>query len=379
MIGKLSFSGYQIYTNKPVNINNREKSNVSNVKNNYKVVSSEVYRANFLNFCGYRPIIDSHTHIGKAFCADCDPPQRLEHYSNGIFRVAVSHLSALNLKDPQNGSHYLNWDYEFTPAEINTKLLKELGQLEDKERFLPLAFCQPHRDPVRNDEMARQLDEFLKGEDGKKFYGLKIHPHFSNVHLGRDIDRMEKFVNIAQKHNLPVFFHTQAEDWNKEGSSDCVAICEFMSKLVKKDEKYKKVPVILYHMNIGEGVDRDRVRSAAVKAVEDGANIFLETSWVPMHDVIEAVKAMGPKRVIFGTDAPLSDISGKAAEIESAISNHETFYGQNGIKDVLKQAMGKRKDASKYIDDNVDDLAPDKVLDRIFYENSKELFKLNNS
>jgi predicted TIM-barrel fold metal-dependent hydrolase len=371
MINKIYFGMPQIYNNRHINITPK-KNNINN--NIYKTVSSESYRANFLTFSGHRNLIDAHAHIGEYLGLDCNL-RTLEEYSRDVAHVAVSNLSALNLLDPHDGSHYLTWSNELNPKEINQKLLTELEQLKDKSKFLPLAFCQPHNNPTKNKEMSKQLDEFLSGTDGKSFYGLKLHPHFSNIHLIKDIDRIKEFIDIALKHDLPIFFHTQPEA--NGGNSDCIAICEFMNRLVEKDEKYKKVPIVLYHMNLGQDVDRRRVRDSAVKALENGVNLYLETSWVPMNDIVEAIKAVGPKRVIFGTDAPLANISSSANEIEKAVSDYETFYGKNGINEILKCTMKDRKNPSQYLDD-VNNLTPQNVLEQIFYSNSQKLFKLKD-
>src|SRR5438034_196265 len=64
---------------------------------------------------------------------------------------------------------------------------------------------------------------------------------------------------------------------------------------------FPRVPVVLGHMGHGNVV----YINASIDIAARNANVYLETSGMPMHTKIkEAVERVGPERVLYGSDAP---------------------------------------------------------------------------
>lgn len=93
-------------------------------------------------------------------------------------------------------------------------------------------------------------------------------------------------LSFLERHRLPVLIHvfTPSE----------VKMAEYIAK------KLPNLPVIMGHMG-GINVTAGRM---CIEAAKKHQNLFLETSCSPYDIILQAVKELGPERVIFGSDAP---------------------------------------------------------------------------
>ena len=222
-------------------------------------------------------IIDSHGHLGRwktEWNEDLLLPELMGGIldSGGVEAILVSNLSGIDCRDHSAGGQ--PW---LPQREANLELLEWCA--EDK-RLLPLAVCQPGISEAAEIEALLAL---------YKFYGLKFHPFHLN--LDADDPAYDPFMEIAAARGLPAVFHAAP------GCSD-------PEKIAILAERFPSVPVVLYHINLTGDVSYG-IRIAGRYLAAGKANLYLELSWVPAEYIGEAVDAVGPDRVLFGTDAPL--------------------------------------------------------------------------
>jgi predicted TIM-barrel fold metal-dependent hydrolase len=309
------------------------------------------YRQSNINFMSR--IIDAHAHLGKF--RDGLNGTETSFTPNDIFvatnlkkdtveKVFVS--KAIGSQTKPDGSPL------FSEKEANDFVLNAC-KTEGKDKILPLAVCQVgHKQPGETVSSAKSIDEILKKA---KFYGLKFNPTGNKKSVKENFDRYCDYLKIAEKHKMPCVFHT-----GTDGYSDS----EQIAKLAVKNPN---IPVVLYHMDIAptkipntnqyawdvrEKFNRKGI-DAAEKALKQGANIYVESSWTKPETVVEAIERLGKKRVIFGTDAPFGEM-GKAEDYQKYVDN---------IKKAITQKWSKEADD---------------IIDHLFFKNSEEIFITKN-
>ena len=139
--------------------------------------------------------------------------------------------------------------------------------------YHPLVWVRPHHPRVRA----------VRHRLATAHVGLKLHP--SHDDYPADDHRLDPYMELAQETGVPVAVHSAP------GQSDP----DLIRRLA---ERFPQVPVVLYHTYMGfpEG------RARALAHARELGNLWLETSWCSSDFALEAVAAVGPERVLFGSD-----------------------------------------------------------------------------
>jgi hypothetical protein len=138
----------------------------------------------------------------------------------------------------------------------------------------PLVWVAPGSTPV--EEVADRL------ADG--FVGIKLHPTLDGY--PGDDPALDPYLEVAATAGCPVAVHSAPGDADP-------------NHIRRLAERHPSVPVILYHTYLGPAEGRRR----AVKYLGEHPNLYLETSWCRWKTVLRFVEAVGPERVLFGSDA----------------------------------------------------------------------------
>jgi predicted TIM-barrel fold metal-dependent hydrolase len=266
-------------------------------------------------------IIDSHTHIF---------PDRLKQLAPAMAQAPLDELRkrARNWLKPVMGSMHKAQTFLRHLPEPARRTLDELGgiapipslifestvtdlieAMEDASvnRALVLAHpplitneflldrCSEHPElfPVVNiPSGTARPGTALKGYVSRGAVALKIHPAADGE--GVDSPRYKALLKAANELGLPVIIHTGC----------------FHTHLFYKDpeqgqaqryapwfETYRDVQFVLAHMNFHEP-------NVALDLMEEHGNVHVDTSWQPAEVIGEAVRRVGPDRVLFGTDWP---------------------------------------------------------------------------
>lgn len=138
-----------------------------------------------------------------------------------------------------------------------------------------------------NPRMPGSLGETRELLDHPKFLGIKLHPLLDGYHP--DDPSVHPFVKLCVAHDLPILVHSGHEIFTLPWSIEEVVV------------RFPEAKVIFGHMGHGNVV----YINASIDIAARHANVYLETSGMPMHTKIrEAVERAGPTRVLFGSDVP---------------------------------------------------------------------------
>jgi len=153
--------------------------------------------------------------------------------------------------------------------------------------------------PNPNESGAASLVKQALGEWG--FRGVKLHPLF-NAFLPND-EIVHPIMEIARKSRVPVAIHSGHPPFSLPWSIGELA------------EVYPDVRIVMLHMGHGHGV----YIQAAINTAKRYDNIILETSGMPMHTKIkEAVRTVGERRVVYGSDIPFHHTSVELQRVRMA-------------------------------------------------------------
>ena len=202
------------------------------------------------------PLIDCHTHIGRlpgavgdVYTAD-DLCYICEH--EGARFMLVSSASATTV------SQRLATDEAIA-------MVQEHG-----ERLGGMLWINPH-DP----DWAADVDRAV--ENG--FYGVKIHPVLDHYAVTRAA--LDDVFACAREHGWPILTHTDVD------GTSMAAVC--YEPLIKA---YPDVVLILAHLRLG-----------AIPLAKRYDNVYLDTTYVAPITVEVGVDALGPTKILFGSDA----------------------------------------------------------------------------
>jgi predicted TIM-barrel fold metal-dependent hydrolase len=153
----------------------------------------------------------------------------------------------------------------------------------DVVESIPGAYGLYWADPTRSGH-TEEARRFL---DHPKFLGVKLHPLLDGYYPNDPA--VYPLMQLLEERGLPVLVHTGHPIFTLPWSVEELAIA------------FPRVNVIMGHMGHGNGM----YINAAIDAAARNANVYLETSGMPMHTKIrEAVERAGAQRVLYGSDVP---------------------------------------------------------------------------
>jgi predicted TIM-barrel fold metal-dependent hydrolase len=202
------------------------------------------------------PLIACHTHIGQlpGVVGDIYTPQDLCYICEreGARFMLVSSASATTI-----GQHVAT-------AQVVT-MVERHG-----DRLGGMLWVNPH-DPTWSEDVP------LAVEHG--FYGVKIHPVLDHYEVSRAA--LDDVFACAQAHNWPILTHTDVDGTPLSASA--------YEPLIRA---YPDVPLILAHLRWG-----------AIPLAKRYDNVYLDTTYVHPVTVEVGVDALGPGKILFGSDA----------------------------------------------------------------------------
>ena len=202
------------------------------------------------------PLVDIHTHIGHlpGIVGEVFTAQDLVTISEqeGARFMLASSASASTI-----GQHY---------ATLETVEMVR----QHSDRLGGMLWLNPH-DPAWQADIDLALQHH--------FYGIKIHPVLD--HYAVEWRALDGVFSAAKQHGWPILTHT-----DEDGSSMDASCYE---PLV---QAYPDVILILAHLRWG-----------AIPLAKRYPNVFLDTTYVDPRTVETGVDALGPGKILFGSDA----------------------------------------------------------------------------
>ena len=138
-----------------------------------------------------------------------------------------------------------------------------------------------------NPKIPGYVDETERLLEDPRFRGIKLHPTLDGFHPNDP--SIHPLMELLAERDLPVLIHCGHPVYSLPWSIEELIV------------EFPLVRVILGHMGHGNVI----YINGAIDVAERNANVYLETSGMPMHTKIkEAVDRVGPDRVLFGSDIP---------------------------------------------------------------------------
>ncbi len=113
--------------------------------------------------------------------------------------------------------------------------------------------------------------------------GIKLHPKLDTYAV--DYDSLAPVFAFARHHKLPIVTHAETGDFSAELYAPLASA-------------FDEATLILYHFNAGRPI-------AGILLAKRLPNVYIETCFVPREAIEIALDAVGPAKILFGSDAPI--------------------------------------------------------------------------
>lgn len=176
------------------------------------------------------------------------------------------------------------------------------------DRLIAFAMINPWHDEAE-DELRHCVNEL-------GFRGMKLHP----VKHGYSLDEhflLDPLFEICTEHSLPTIAY---------GAADIASIPNHFEEMARS---FPESDFIIAHMGYMYETN------SAISVSARNENIYLETSGVFVRQIQEALRVVGPKKIIWGSDTPKDDFSFSMEKVRLATSNEDEralIFGDNILR-----------------------------------------------
>ncbi|MGC8912160.1 MAG: amidohydrolase family protein [Nitrososphaeria archaeon] len=209
-------------------------------------------------------IINAHAHLGACRVFDLNVTE--EDLINNMNAKGID----ISIVQPFPGA------YPQPPVDVHNRIAKLAEKYPG--RIFGIASVNPH--VISKEAWRQEVERCIKGLG---FVGIKLHT-IGHALLPASTDGMMVF-ETANDLGVPVMVHT--------GLGIPPAL---PGMIIPAAKKYPDLPIILSHAGFNIAVGE------AVYVASLFENVYLECSWSMGADILWAIRELGPKRVIFGSD-----------------------------------------------------------------------------
>lgn len=203
-----------------------------------------------------KPLIDIHTHIGRL---------------PGVVGESFEPEDLLYIADHEGARFMLVSSATTTTVSEAAGMKEAVAMIRAYgERLGGMFWINPH-DPTWRDD--------IKVAEENGFRGIKIHPTLD--HYAVEPKALDEVFACAQKHNWPILTHA-----DRDGSP---ASCFCYEPLI---QAYPDVALILAHLQL-----------ESIPLVKRYKNVYTDITYVDPVRVELGVDALGPDKILFGSDA----------------------------------------------------------------------------
>lgn len=227
------------------------------------------------------------------------------------------------------------------PPIENPMLIKMAEALPERIAGVMVAFSTPQDEPWNYDPQAAaaELKEYLKNPVVKGLGEFAIQAVGSiETDWPQVWAKLRPLFDVLAEHNAPCLFHTGAaphfampSDTRKPSSRGTY----FSNPLLIDDiaEEYPDVPLIIGHAGVQGFFYYGGYADMALTVAARHPNVYIETSSVPYEVLLKCVEepAIGPEKLIFGTDSPAFYSYYKSA----STGEYYPSYGKTGPGEVM--------------------------------------------
>lgn len=251
-------------------------------------------------------MIDTHVHIGgdeAGFCMN----EEMVLCSMEKYQIDISIVS--NGDSVEYGD-----DLKRIPEEMQINQEETLARVirfcrENPGEIYGGFWCKPHHEVVTD-----ALDKML-AENRDVIVALKVHPTLSNLSFSDE--KMYPYMELAKKYKFPVIVHTADDE-----VANPMRVYEMACR-------YPELTFIMAHMGLGTD------NKLAVELMGKAANLYADTTWVPIETTLEVIRKYGSKRVMFGSDNPIDGLDTYACNPKGEPCVYRQYFGP--LKEMISQ------------------------------------------
>lgn len=232
-------------------------------------------------------IIDSHVHIGSLI--KFNMPKEMVIESMKKYNIDFSLISNIEGAEVDCDQEPIKIEDQHSQEEINKSAIDFARN--NKDKIGVLLWTRP-----RNESATKEFEDLIIN-NRDIVYGIKVHPFHSKIPF--DSDKVQEYIKIAQKYNLPVLTHTANDD------------CSSPRRVYEMALKYPKVKFIMGHMGLGTNNEE------AIDYISKLPNLYGDTTWVLPDKAEKMIKKCGADKLLFGSDNPIDGLD---------TYNHKDFY-----------------------------------------------------
>jgi len=236
-------------------------------------------------------IVDGHVHIADEREADgrpCLDAETLLKLMDGPFeingepRIIDWALAQPTILPTRQGD----------PMDHHSYVADQVARYPDR-----LAGCfvaNPVLDLDRTLEVMRNLVET------RGFRAVKLHPTIHGYVPFRTRDQLDPIIDEARRLGIIVIVH--------QGDPPFA----YPTQMVPLIKNFPDVRFVLAHF----GTQRMVMANEAIYVAVENDNVFLETGWGALPRIKEGIDALGPERLLFGSDCPIQEIGSQLRTLE---------------------------------------------------------------
>jgi predicted TIM-barrel fold metal-dependent hydrolase len=194
--------------------------------------------------------------------------------------------------------------FPFVEGDFDNDVIDE-AIAQAPERLIPFCAVNPWHRQAAVDELYRRAEQGYRG--------VKLHPTLHGYHLS-DPGLVDPIFAAVRETGMVVICHGASDLYNSPLEFARIAL------------RFPQVPLLMAHSGTFWSHDQ------AVEVARDVPNIFLETARVPVFEVAESVRELGPEKVVWGTDSPFVDYDmefTKMRRVADSEAAHEMVVGGN--------------------------------------------------
>lgn len=221
-------------------------------------------------------IIDSHVHIG-GHVADFEMTEEDVIYSLNTYKIDSAIVSNADSVECDGSHNPLKEDRQI--SQYNSTVRTINFARDYPKRIYVAPWLKPLTQVITKD-FVDLLDRNL---DIVKAF--KVHPFYSALPF--DSERLEPYLEVAQKFELPVIVHCALDNYSNPDIIFRVA------------QKHPYIKFVAAHM----GLETDH--KATIELCKKLPNLYADTAWVNLDATVDFVNNCGSDRLFFGSDSPI--------------------------------------------------------------------------
>ena len=188
--------------------------------------------------------------------------------------------------------------FPFVEGRVDNSVIVDATR-EHPDRLIPFCNVNPWDRDAAVEEMRHCVEDL-------GFKGVKLHPTLQGYRLG-DHGLVDPIFAAARDLGVIVTCHGASDLYNNP------------AEFAEMARTFPTVPLLMVHMGIFWSTDH----AIEVAAVHD--NLYLDTSRAPLAEIAQAVRRLGPEKVVWGTDSPFVDYVGEFQKMTRTTRDKEAW------------------------------------------------------